>query len=68
MGSYRAMSWFGAYDMTGNVKEWCWNDAGSGKRFILGGGWDEPAYMATMAMPVPRSNDQPTLDSAARNT
>jgi dipeptidyl aminopeptidase/acylaminoacyl peptidase len=30
--------------MAGNVKEWCWNEADRGKRYILGGGWDEPAY------------------------
>jgi len=27
VGSFPAMSWFGAYDMAGNVKEWCWNEA-----------------------------------------
>ena len=30
--------------MAGNVKEWCWNESGSG-RMILGGAWNEPSYM-----------------------
>ncbi len=30
--------------MAGNVKEWTWNDA-AGKRYILGGAWNEPAYV-----------------------
>src|SRR5947207_13195265 len=44
IGSYQGMSPYGTYDMAGNAKEWCWN-ATQNKRFILGGAWNEPAYM-----------------------
>jgi dienelactone hydrolase len=35
---------FGGRDMAGNVKEWTATDTGSGYKYILGGGWDDPVY------------------------
>jgi eukaryotic-like serine/threonine-protein kinase len=50
VGSYRGLGPHGTYDMAGNAKEWCWNANGKeNKRYILGGAWNEPAYMFTDA-------------------
>jgi dienelactone hydrolase len=45
VGSKLGMSPWGNYDVAGNVKEWAWNEAEPGKRYVLGGAWDEPNYM-----------------------
>ena len=45
VGKYQGVNSNGAYDMAGNVKEWCWNAAGGRGRYILGGAWNEPYYM-----------------------
>ena len=43
-GSSGGLTRSGTVDMAGNVKEWCANSAGT-NRYILGGAFDEPAYM-----------------------
>jgi DNA-binding winged helix-turn-helix (wHTH) protein/predicted esterase len=50
--SREAVGSFGAYDMAGNVREWCLNESG-GARFILGGAWSDPTYMFTRGQKLP---------------
>jgi eukaryotic-like serine/threonine-protein kinase len=60
VGSYLDISWSGVYDLAGNAKEWCLNEATSGKRYILGGAWNEPDYMfndADARSPFERSSN-----------
>jgi serine/threonine protein kinase/formylglycine-generating enzyme required for sulfatase activity len=44
VGHFLRLGGSGTYDMAGNVKEWAWNQADSHRRYILGGGWNEPSY------------------------
>jgi formylglycine-generating enzyme required for sulfatase activity/dienelactone hydrolase len=44
VGETDAMNRFGTVDCGGNVREWCVNKSDRGDRFILGGGWNDPAY------------------------
>ena len=45
VGSRQALHQWGHQDLAGNVKEWVWTGTGDGRRYILGGGWDEPPHM-----------------------
>ena len=49
VGSTGALGPFGAYDMAGNVREWCFNASGS-HRWILGGAWNDHDYMSVDAV------------------
>jgi hypothetical protein len=58
-GSNLGMTAFGAFDMAGNVKEWCWNETPKG-RLIRGGAWNDNAYMfgnMSQAFPFDRSSN-----------
>jgi serine/threonine protein kinase/dienelactone hydrolase len=58
VGSCPGMTAFGAYDLAGNVREWCWNETPQG-RIIRGGAWNDAIYMfgnLSQASPFDRSS------------
>jgi cephalosporin-C deacetylase-like acetyl esterase len=60
VGRSAAIGRFGAFDMGGNAREWCWNESG-GRRFILGGSYADPNYM------LARGETAPPMDRSGTN-
>ncbi|NIN93158.1 SUMF1/EgtB/PvdO family nonheme iron enzyme, partial [bacterium] len=58
MGSLPGITSYGAYDMAGNVREWCFNEFQKG-RLTSGGAWNDTTYMFgnwSQAPPFDRSS------------
>lgn len=51
VGRTSARHRFGTFDLAGNIKEWSENEGDPERRYVLGGGFDEPAYMFGIADP-----------------
>ncbi len=60
VGSLMGITPYGAMDMAGNVREWCWNEAPKG-RIIRGGAWGDATYMFC------NLTQAPAMDRSAKN-
>jgi len=60
VGSLPGITPYGAFDMAGNVREWCWNETPKG-RLIRGGSWDDNTYMFDVL------SQAPAMDRSVKN-
>jgi dienelactone hydrolase len=60
VGSLDGFTAYGAFDMAGNVREWCWNETPKG-RLIRGGAWDDNTYE------FGHRRQAPPMDRSAKN-
>jgi eukaryotic-like serine/threonine-protein kinase len=49
---------YGAYDMAGNVREWCWNETPAG-HIIRGGAWNDANYLYSYLSQLPSIDRSP---------
>jgi dienelactone hydrolase len=59
VGSHQGMGPYGTVDLAGNVREWTWNAASGGRRWILGGAWSDPSYMFSVPNSLPPDDRSP---------
>jgi dienelactone hydrolase len=52
VGKNQGVNGFGAYDMAGNVREWCWNETSVG-HIIRGGAWNDASYLYSYLSQLP---------------
>jgi dienelactone hydrolase/predicted Ser/Thr protein kinase len=57
-GSLPGLTAYGALDMAGNVREWCWNETAKG-RLIRGGAWDDNPYIFSSLSQAPAMERSP---------
>ncbi|MBM3790645.1 MAG: hypothetical protein FJW35_09895, partial [Acidobacteria bacterium] len=60
VGTLPGVTAYGAFDMAGNVREWCWNETPLG-RLIRGGAWNDNTYEFV------NLRQAPPMDRSARN-
>jgi formylglycine-generating enzyme required for sulfatase activity/dienelactone hydrolase len=58
VGKYQGVTMFGAYDMAGNVREWCWNETPAG-RIVRGGAWNDATYQFNDPSQLPAFDRSP---------
>jgi dienelactone hydrolase len=51
VGHNRAMTTLGVYDLIGNVREWCWNEAVQGTRGTTGAAWTDAPFHVGWIIP-----------------